>query len=299
MAVFGATGPEAGVAGAGLRPASVSVMHPPHLVALDIDGTLLTHEGELRPAVHDAVAATAAAGHQIVIATGRSVLGTLPVLARLGIERGFAVCSNGAVTIDLDPALPSGYEVIEAVTFDPGPALTLLHDAWPDAVVAVEDLGVGFKVSAPFPDPLEGVVTIVPWEELLADPVTRVTFRSPTGTSDDFVELTHRIGLHGVNYAVGFSAWLDINPEGVSKGSALELIRRRLSIQPMHTVAIGDQRNDLEMLRWAARGVAMGNAPEEVREVADEVTASVYDDGAPAVLLTLPGVARGSEVASC
>ena len=65
MAVFGATGPEAGVAGAGLRPASVSVMHPPHLVALDIDGTLLTHEGELRPAVHDAVAATAAAGHQL------------------------------------------------------------------------------------------------------------------------------------------------------------------------------------------------------------------------------------------
>ena len=93
MAVFGATGPEAGVAGAGLRPAAFRSCTPPHLVALDIDGTLLTHEGELRPAVHDAVAATAAAGHQIVIATGRSVLGTLPVLACLGIERGYAVCS--------------------------------------------------------------------------------------------------------------------------------------------------------------------------------------------------------------
>lgn len=274
-------------------------MHPAHLVALDIDGTLLTHEGELRTAARAAVTATAAAGHHIVIATGRSVLGTLPVLERLGINRGYAVCSNGAVTIGLDPGAPSGYEVLDAVTFDPAPALNLLRDAWPDAVVAVEDLGVGFKVSAPFPDPLEGVVTIVPWDELLADPVTRVTFRSPTGTSDDFLELTHRIGLHGVNYAVGFSAWLDINPEGVSKGSALELIRRQLSVQPMHTVAIGDQRNDLEMLSWAARGVAMANAPEEVKEVADEVTTSVYEDGAAAVLLSLPGVARGTEVASC
>ena len=48
---------------------------------------------------------------------------------------------------------------------------------------------------------------------------------------------------------MGWSAWLDINPEGVSKGAALEAIRRRLGVEPMHTVAVGDQRNDLEMLQ--------------------------------------------------
>jgi len=261
-----------------------------HLVGLDVDGTILTHEGELREAVREAVHATAAAGHHVVISTGRSVLGTLPVLADLGIDSGYAVCSNGAVTIALDPAHPSGYEILEAVTFDPRPALELLRGAWSDAVVAVEDLGVGFKVSAPFPDRLEGVVTVVPWEELMADPVTRVTFHSPTGTSEDFTKLAERIGLHGVNYAVGFSAWLDINPEGVSKGSALEQIRRRLDVQPMHTVTVGDQRNDVEMLTWAARGVAMGNAPDEVKAIAKEVAADVYSDGLAQVLRTLPGV---------
>ena len=179
---------------------------------------------------------------------------------------------------------------LEAITFDPAPALALLRDAWPDAVVAVEDLGVGFKVSAPFPDRLEGVVTVVPWEELMADPVTRVTFHSPTGTSEDFTKLAERIGLHGVNYAVGFSAWLDINPEGVSKGSALEQIRRRLDVQPMHTVAVGDQRNDVEMLTWAARGVARGNAPDEVKAIAKEVAPDVYSDGLAQVLRSLPGV---------
>ncbi|MEI2776623.1 MAG: HAD family hydrolase [Tetrasphaera sp.] len=265
-------------------------MHPAHLVALDIDGTTITHTGDLRDPVRDAVARAAAAGHHLVLATGRTVLGTLPILDRLNLRSGYAVCSNGAVTVALDPGHPSGYDIIEAVTFDPAPALELLRDAWPDAVVAVEDLGVGFKVSAPFPDALDGVVTVVPWEELMAAPVTRLTFRSATGTSEDFLRLAHRIGLHEMNYAVGFSAWLDINPEGVSKGSALEHVRRRLGVDAHHTVAVGDQRNDIEMLRWARRGVAMGNAPAEVQDVADEVTGTVEEDGLAQVLDSLPGI---------
>jgi hydroxymethylpyrimidine pyrophosphatase-like HAD family hydrolase len=174
------------------------------------------------------------------------------------------------------------------VTFDAAPALNLLRAERPDAVVAVEDLGVGFKVSAPFPDgELQGDITVVPWEELVAEPVTRVTFRDPNGTAEDFMGLAERIGLHGVNYAVGFTAWLDINPEGVSKGSALEIVRRHLGVEPAFTVAVGDQRNDLEMLQWAARGVAMGNAPDEVKDVADETTLDVDDDGLVPVLQSL------------
>ena len=62
------------------------------------------------------------------------------------------------------------------------------------------------------------------------------------------------------------TARLDLAPEGVSKGSALEIVRRTLRVEPGRTFAAGDQRNDLEMLRWAARGVAMGDAPDEVGE---------------------------------
>ncbi|MEO5983767.1 MAG: HAD hydrolase family protein [Pedococcus sp.] len=260
----------------------------PHLVALDVDGTTINHAGELSPEVRDAVHAVVAAGHHVIIATGRSVPATTFILEELGIRTGYAVCSNGAVTLELDPAQDKGFRIIEAVTFDPAPALTLLRDEWPDAVIAVEELGVGFKLSAPFPDgELQGELTVVPWEELVAEPVTRVTFRSPNGTAEDFLALTDRIGLHGVNYAVGFSAWLDLNPEGVSKGSALEILRRQLEIDPQYTVAVGDQRNDLEMLRWAARGVAMGNAPDEVKAAADEVTGDVDDNGLVPILRSL------------
>jgi hydroxymethylpyrimidine pyrophosphatase-like HAD family hydrolase len=263
-------------------------MTTPHLVALDIDGTTVNHEGELSDSVRDTVRAVADAGHHVTIATGRAVIGTLPVLDRLGLTTGFAVCANGAVTIRLDPAHPDCYEILEAVTFDPRPALMVLREHFPSALVAVEVLGVGFKVTAPFPDgELDGTPQVVPFEELMSTPVTRLTLRDPSSTSEEFLARTEKIGLHGVEYAVGWSAWLDINPEGVSKGAALEAIRRRIGVEPMHTVAVGDQRNDLEMLHWAARGVAMGNAPDEVKAAADEVTGHVDDDGLVPVLLAL------------
>lgn len=256
----------------------------PRLIALDIDGTTITYDGDLSSEVRDVVAQVADAGHHVVIATGRAIVGTLPILEALNLDRGFAVCSNGAVTLELTAAEP-GYEILDVVTFDPRPALDLLQGSWPDAVVAVEEVGVGFKVSAPFPEgELDGQVRVVGWAELGAAPVTRLTFRSPSGTTEDFLRLAERIGLHGFNYGVGYTAWLDINPEGVSKASALELIRRRLGVEPGHTVAVGDQRNDVEMLRWAALGVAMGNAPDEVKAAADEVTGHVDEDGLVPVL---------------
>ncbi len=263
-------------------------MTTPHLVALDIDGTTVNHEGELSPAVHDAVREVVDAGHHVTIATGRAIIGTLPVLERLGLTTGYVVCANGAVVLRLDEGLADGYEVIEAVTFDPAPALRMLREHFPTALVAVEELGVGFKVTAPFPDgELDGIPRIVSWEELMSAPVTRLTLRDPSSTSEEFIATTERIGMHGVGYAVGWSAWLDITPEGVSKGAALEGVRRRLGVEPQHTLAVGDQRNDLEMLRWAAHGVAMGNAPDEVKAVANAVTDDVDEDGLVPVLRAL------------
>ena len=166
------------------------------------------------------------------------------------------------------------------VTFDPRAVLEKMRVALPDALIAVEEPGVGFKVSRHFPEgELMGQSREVDWEELVEHPVTRVTLRQPEASAEEFMELVERAGLHGVSYAVGWSAWLDINPEGVSKASALELVRRHLRVEPIHTVACGDQRNDLEMLHWAAWGVAMGNAPDQVKAIADEVTGHVDDDG--------------------
>lgn len=263
----------------------------PLMVCLDLDGTTIDYDSVLHPEVRDAVLATSAAGHTVVIATGRTLRATLPLARELELTTGYLVCSNGAVVVRLHPELPDGHEIVEKVTFDPGPALALLREHLPGAFVAAEVIGVGHRISAGFPqDLLQGELTPASWEELGSEPVTRLTFHDPGGTEQEFLAAIDDIGLHGVNYSVGYTAWLDLAPEGVSKASALEGVRRWLGVEPSDTVAVGDQRNDLEMLDWAARGVAMGQAPAEVLAAADEVTGHVDDHGLAQVLRSLEGV---------
>jgi len=258
------------------------------LVALDIDGTIVDHDGLLSERVRAAVRAVAAGGVHVVISTGRSLHSTVPILDRLDLVDGYAVCSNGAVVLRLDPALESGYEVVHRETFDPSAVLKLLRDQLPTALYAVEVVGEGYRQTAPFPEgELTGPHEIVPFDDLLGAPASRVIVRSPDHTSAEFLELTERLGLHEVSYAVGWTAWLDLAPDGVSKASALEIVRRRLDVPDDATLAVGDGRNDLEMFAWAARSVAMGQAAPDVLAAADEVTAEVADDGLALVLEVL------------
>lgn len=267
------------------------VRDTPLLIALDVDGTIIHHDGTLATPVLETIRALDALPHvTVVIATGRSVLATMPIIEQLGLMTPGrpAVCSNGAVTIAVDPEAEGGYTLTEVVTFDPAPAVSLVQQELPDVLVAVEEIGVGFKVVKPFPEgELWGEERLVTLEELLGQPATRVTLRDPNSTSEEFSALVERIGLHGVSYAVGYSAWLDLAPEGVSKASALEQVRRRLGVEPYRTVAVGDQRNDLEMLEWAACSYAMGQAPPEVIEAADRVTGTVEEDGLAEALGTV------------
>jgi hydroxymethylpyrimidine pyrophosphatase-like HAD family hydrolase len=262
----------------------------PHLVALDIDGTLLGYDGGLSPAVGEAVAAARAAGHHVVLSSGRSLVAMTPVAALLGIDAGWMVCSNGAVTVRLDRDAPNGWELDQVRTFDPGPALRLLREELPGARYAVEDIGIGFRMNALFPDgELDGEHQVVDFEQLWASEVTRVVIRSPEHTPEQFGEMAGRIGLDDVTYAVGWTAWMDLAPRGVTKASALERLRGMLGVDRSATVAVGDGHNDVDMLRWAARGVAMGHADAVVRGAADEVTGTIDDDGAAAVLRSLSG----------
>ena len=122
-------------------------------------------------------------------------------------------------------------------------------------------MGVGFRMNELFPDgELDGVHRVVDFDELWSGEVTRVIVRSPEHTSAQFHEMVAHLGLDDVTYAVGWTAWMDLAPLGVSKATALERLRRILHVQPHLTVAVGDGHNDVEMLEWAARGVAMGHA---------------------------------------
>ena len=260
----------------------------PRLVALDIDGTLLkwvegagaTYEQIAQP-VYDAVHRAFDAGAHIVLSSGRSPHGMTKIADLLdlhaeGQDRLWVVASNGAVLFRYPPL-----EVVHEETFDARPAVAAVLEQRPGALVAVEERGIGYRVNAHFPTgELSGDMIITEVDELVAGPVSRVIIRDPTASADDFVELAARLGLHGTDYVVGWTAWLDLSAVGVSKASGLAIVADKLAVDQADVLAIGDGRNDIEMLQWAGRGVAMGQSIEEVREAADHVTDSVYDDGA-------------------
>jgi len=248
----------------------------PRLVALDIDGTVVDHDGALPEAVRKAVGRVLDADVPVVLATGRSWHGTRPVFDELGLPPGPSVASNGAVVVSYPPQ-----EIRKAVTFDPREVIKKVVQFAPGTLIAVEEIGRGYRLNGHFPGgDLTGEMVIESIEQLSARPVTRIILRDPDRSDEDFTSLARHLGLQGVTYFVGWSAWLDIAPLGVNKASGLQDVADDLGVDPTDVLAFGDGRNDIEMLRWAGRGVAIGDAPEDVQQAADVVT-DTFADGGP------------------
>ena len=113
-------------------------------------------------------------------------------------------------------------EIIKAITFDPRPVIAQVEDFAPGTLIAVEEIGRGYRLNDHFPgDDLTGELIIEDAEQLSSRPVTRVIVRDPTRSEEDFVALARHLGLQGVTYFVGWRAWLDIAPDGVNKATAL------------------------------------------------------------------------------
>ncbi len=239
----------------------------PRLVALDIDGTLVDGFGVMPPEVHAAVRRVVDQGVPVVLSTGRSWLATKTIFDELGLPPGWAVSSNGAMVVTYPP-----FEVHHETRFDPAPVVRRVAEIAPNARIAVQD-GLDWRVSREFPPgELLGDVAIESIDELAARPVSRVIIRDPESTEEKFSELVAQLGLHEVAYFIGWSAWLDIAPQGVDKAHGLQLVCDALGIDRADVLALGDGRNDIEMLEWAGRGVAIGDAPDEVKAAADAVT---------------------------
>ncbi len=254
----------------------------PRLVALDVDGTVFNPDTQsISPRVREAVRRVTDAGSQLVLATGRSMLGTLPVLAELDLHSGMALCSNGAVRLDA-----SAREAVAVETFDPAPVHRKLAGLLPGALFAAEHVGTRTLVTSPFPpDKLHGPQQLATIEELVGRPVPRLIANWAGHPPAELSRVMEGVWLLGATYTVDhYEPWVTVVPDGVTKGAALEKLRTELGIPIEDTLAIGDGDNDLQMLEWAAHGIAMGQSPASVRAAADETTATVDADGVAVAL---------------
>jgi len=265
------------------------------LICLDIDGTLVHDDGYLSPRVAAEVMRVQELGHLVVVATGRSAVNAIGVTKEIGLVDGKLIASNGAVTVKIDHDHPRGYTLEEVITFDPTEVLTKLISSLPHAHFAVEDAEGVYRFHKEFPaDALGDVNHETPLQDLMHHPVSRIVVLSPEQETEDFVDTVATLGLSSVSYAIGYSAWLDIAPLGVSKASALEVVRAHNDIKPEQIITIGDGRNDISMFEWAISGgglaFAMGQGPEEVHAAASFVTDAVEDDGVASVLSGFEGI---------
>lgn len=247
----------------------------PQLVALDIDGTLLDTDGQLPRSVASAVSDVVNAGVPVVLCTGRGWAGTQWVVEELGLPFGQHVTSDGAVRVSYPPLA-----LLDRAVFDPVRVVEGVLAEHPEAMVALEVFGWGFKVNRPVPPGvLNGGVRHVELADMLREPATRLVVRDSGVSEADFLRLADRLGVHGVSRLIGDHTWLDIAPAGIDKTYGLAGVCADLGVDPFHVLALGDGPNDVEMLRWAGRGVALGDAPGEVRRAADAVTGRFAEGG--------------------
>ena len=264
-----------------------------HIIALDLDGTVLNHgfagadddyeSGHIDPELAVAIRTLHETGHEVIVATGRSVDATLPVVEALRIKPDWVIAANGAVTLKRDPLATRAYrrEYVEA--FDPSEALKKIRTRLVTARFAVELADGGFLYTEEIPTgTLPSKQRRVPFDQLLGVQASRVVVVSPDHALEEFLDAVETLGLTHVSYAVGNTSWLDIAPDGVTKASALEVVAARLGIDRRRIFAAGDGRNDIDMLRWVARGgdaVAMGQAVPEVQAAAGRVTGTIDEVG--------------------
>jgi len=251
----------------------------PQLVALDVDDTLISHNGSVSERVQESIERVQEAGVRVCLATGRSPSTTLPIARAAGID-DLVVCSNGGLLVSVETET-----TVDSITFDPRPVLEELLQHLPDAVYAVEDTNGMFRATKVFGAGMLGLsLREVPLEHLLSEPVVRLVVRSEEHAETGFGDLVEKLGYQSVVFGVADVAWMDIAGRGVNKSTMLARLCERRGYDPARVIAIGDFYNDLDMLRWAGLGVAMGGSPQPVLDAADLVTSSIPGDGVADVL---------------
>lgn len=267
----------------------------PLLVASDIDGTFINSRDRVTPRLREVVARMLRRDTPLVLATGRPARWLEPVLEQIPV-RPLCVCANGAVIYDAGRD-----EVITAKTLQ-SETLRYVVDAAREATAAVGGVGIAAeRAGHSAHDAIEELFVVAPsydhaWdsiehgevaeEQVLGVPATKLLLRNSGMDSAALFELVSP-AIDPERAHVTYSmpdGLLEVSAPGVTKRAGLKYVADLVGAAPKDVVCFGDMPNDIEMLSWAGTGVAMGNAAEAVKQVANEITATNDDDGVAQVL---------------
>jgi Cof subfamily protein (haloacid dehalogenase superfamily) len=261
------------------------------LVALDLDGTLIGDDLRLPPRTTAAIRAAVERGVHVVLATGRMTSSALPYARELGL-RAPLVGLQGALVREM-PA-PGSARLGRLLLHRPLPA-AVAHDAiaWCRAVGLAPHVNHLERMVVPADDHRAddysgwnfGRVVVVPdLDAWIHGPVTKVISVAQPPIPDEALERARADFAGRADPTVSHPMFLEFLAPGVNKGRAVRFLARRLGVDLRDALAIGDQRNDAEMIADVGMGVAMAGAPDAVRAVARMIAPPLAEEGAAQVI---------------
>lgn len=252
------------------------------LVVCDLDGTLMGRDAVVRPAVRQAMQEVVDAGHWITICTGRGLQLLRPYLDQVVVNAPLICCNGGLIlepgshrVLHLQPTpLPLAREVLRLASRENWQVLVYLDDM--ETMMECHIRGPGFELTR------AGAVVgkgLEPAFELARPPHKLIVHSPSIEATPKIAALLQECVADRARVVASSPRALEILVPGVSKAQGTALVAGRLGVAPHETLAIGDADNDIEMLEWAGLGVAMGNAMDGVKAIADWIAPSVAEDG--------------------
>lgn len=260
------------------------------LVAIDLDGTLLNSQKEISPRNHAAIAKAKAQGIKVVICTGRPLEAIHPFLAQLNLEEpgDYSITFNGGFVQKNDTGEILEKKVLTSEQVEELITLAQTIDMPLDLLSGgnVYTLPTSVQHLSLYPE-INPLLTHIP------TPLADLDWQRPynkavIGYEQQFLDqkITEIPAVFKEMYEVikSRAVLLEFMPKGVTKAYGLDLLAKDLGLTPAEIMSIGDEENDLPMIEYAGIGVAMANAVEQVKTIANFITASNEEDGVAQVI---------------
>ncbi|MEN1761820.1 HAD family hydrolase [Anoxynatronum sibiricum] len=255
------------------------------LVASDVDGTLIDEDGTVNRNTLELMKRFREQGGYLTIATGRMKEAVVPLARTIGVNAPLILYNGGVIT-----ELEGSRHLVESF-LDSKEAMA--------SIMLAEAMGVGIllyhqgnaytqqkttlicqhnekeKVSCQVVDMIE---------PLVKKGLTKILYIADEHIIDKLHEAHCSIKADSWNLIRSETTYLELLPQGVSKGNALRMLGEMLQVSMKETVALGDERNDLSMIQVAGVGVAVQNANPKLKACADVVTREQRSSGVGEIL---------------
>ncbi|GGE38162.1 Cof-type HAD-IIB family hydrolase [Streptococcus himalayensis] len=256
------------------------------LIALDMDGTLLDEAKEIPQANIDAIHQALEKGVKLVLCTGRPLIGVKPYFEKLGLdsENEYVIVNNGCSThqtsdwslVDFEALTADDIRYLASLTKDRAVQFTLFDEEHYFVVDEKPSEIVRQDASLVFTQPTEiSLAEATSGKHTLFEGM----FLAEKEILDQFEKDYATILAGRFNGVRSQPTIYETLPKATSKASALARLAANLQIEPATIMALGDANNDIEMLEFAGLGIAMGNASDTVKSIADAVTGSNEENG--------------------